>query len=90
MNGLRDLFLKNIYIYIDRTAISLENRNRLMIQKIPPSIFEASYPGWFLNEEELLAKFKGKYELLFAFVDKDDVVNEVPSVYKGYLLKKIS
>lgn len=83
-----DYFLKKKYKYIivDRTAFSLEKRNRLTLQKVPPIIYKASYPAWFLNEKEFLDKFSD-YDKLLDFVNTIDVVKEVPSVYKGFLFK---
>ena len=76
------------YIIIDRTAFSLEGRNRLTLQVVPKEIYEASYPAWFLNEAEFLAKFQDKYDILLDFQNNIDVVNEIPSVYKGFLFKR--
>lgn len=77
------------YILIDRMAISTENRNRLTLQIAPKEIYEASYPAWFLNETELLEKFKNDYEILLNFESNIDVVSEIPSVYKGYLFRHL-
>jgi len=76
------------YIIFDRTAFSLENKNRLTLQKVPPEIYEASYPAWFLDEKEFLSKFDGKYNIILDFENNIDVVREIPSIYKGYLFKK--
>lgn len=75
------------YIIFDRTAFSLENRNRLTIQVVPKYIYDASYPAWFLNEKEFLGKFVN-YDILLNFENTIDVVHEIPSVYKGYLFKR--
>lgn len=57
------------YIIIDRTAfIQQTNLNdkseRLTIQYVPKTIYEASYPTWFFNEEKFTEKFTEKYELI--------------------------
>ena len=70
-------------------AISTENRNRLTLQIAPKEIYEASYPAWFLNETELLEKFKNDYEILLNFESNIDIVSEIPSVYKGYLFRHL-
>lgn len=76
------------YILIDRTAFSTEQRNRLTLQIVPKEIYEASYPAWFLNEFEFLSKFKEKYDTILDFENNIDIVNEIPSIYKGYLFKR--
>lgn len=77
------------YIIIDRTWFSKEHKNRLTIQKVPSKIYEAEYPCWFLNEEELLAKFKDSYDLIFDFKDSvDNVIKDIPSYNKGMFFRK--
>lgn len=76
------------YILIDRTAFSTEQRNRLTLQIVPKEIYEASYPAWFLSEFEFLSKFKEKYDIMLDFENNIDIVNEIPSIYKGYLFKR--
>lgn len=76
------------YIIIDRTGFSTEQRNRLTLQIVPKEIYEASYPAWFLNESEVLAKFKEKYDILLDFENNIDIVKEIPSIYKGFLFKR--
>ena len=84
-----DKFIKKEYKYIliDRTAFSTEGRNRLTLQKVPPLIYEAEYPAWFLDEKELLSKFESDYEILLDFDVTIDLVPEIPSKYKGFLFK---
>ncbi len=77
------------YIIIDRTAISLENRDRLTLQVVPPEIYEAKYPAWFLDEKKLLSYFDSKYRLISDFDVTFDKVVEIPSYFKGYFFKKI-
>lgn len=77
------------YIIIDRTAFSLENRDRLTLQVVPPSIYDAKYPAWFLDEKKFLSAFAGKYDLVTDFDVTIDRVDEIPSIYKGYFFKKV-
>ncbi|EOR93978.1 hypothetical protein ADIARSV_2812 [Arcticibacter svalbardensis MN12-7] len=51
------------YIIIDRTAFVDEPSDRLTIQKVWPSVYEASYPSWFFNQKGFLHHFKQKYTL---------------------------
>jgi putative methyltransferase (TIGR04325 family) len=66
-------FLENMvecsfeHIIIDRTSFLEEERDRLAIQKVPPEIYPASYPAWFLNLDKFLDIFREKYELIAQF-----------------------
>ncbi len=77
------------YIIVDRTAFSLEHKNRLTLQSVPPEIYDAKYPAWFLDEEKFLSLFNEKYELIMDFEDGIDKAEEIPSIYKGYFFKKV-
>lgn len=56
------------YIIVDRTPILLsESRDRLTVQKIPPHIYEASYPAWIFNRERFLSSFRNNYSLVAGF-----------------------
>ncbi len=55
-------------IIVDRTPVLLSgNSDRLTIQKVPPYIYEASYPAWFFNWENFLKPFGDKYQILAEF-----------------------
>jgi putative methyltransferase (TIGR04325 family) len=73
------------YIIFDRTAFVLEGGDLLTVQKVPPEIYLASYPAWFLNQNKFLDIFLKKYDLIFEF-DSFDKVN-IPSQFKGFFLK---
>jgi putative methyltransferase (TIGR04325 family) len=76
------------YLVFDRTAFSLERRDRLTLQKVPPEIYEASYPAWFLDEQKFLSVVSQEYNVLAEFSDPIDRIDEVPSKFKGFLFKK--
>lgn len=50
-------------ILLDRTYF-LDGPRRLTVQKVPPSIYKASYPCWFFNEQEFTSWFEPEYELI--------------------------
>jgi putative methyltransferase (TIGR04325 family) len=51
---LRDLLLLKIPSFIvDRTCFLCRPGERLTVQVVPESIYPASYPAWFLDEEKL-------------------------------------
>jgi len=56
------------WIVIDRTPFLLnDEKDRLTVQKVPPSIYDASYPAWFFNRKSFLQFFDGKYDLICEF-----------------------
>jgi putative methyltransferase (TIGR04325 family) len=73
------------YIIFDRTAFVDKGSDLLTVQKVPPEIYFASYPAWFLNQDKFLDVFLKKYDLIFEF-DSFDRVN-IPSRFKGFFLK---
>ena len=54
------------YIIFDRTSFIDNGNDRLTIQRVNPSIYEASYPSWFFNKEKVLAHFDN-YTLIAEF-----------------------
>lgn len=42
------------YILLDRTPFIAGAKDRLTVQHVPPSIYSASYPGWFLSRQHFL------------------------------------
>ncbi|WDE95967.1 methyltransferase, TIGR04325 family [Lentisphaera profundi] len=82
------------YIIIDRTPILVneETPSRLAKQKVPASIYKASYPAWFFQESELLNIVEHDYEVLAKFAALGGEVNLAEPVakaeYVGYLLKR--
>ncbi len=82
------------YIIIDRTAFIESKKDRLTVQEVHEPIYEASYPAWFFNEQNFLAKFEGKYEVINEFESFADGIaysEDNKKMYrKGFLLKKIS
>ncbi len=73
------------FIIIDRTAFIDEPRDRLTVQRVPASIYSASYPAWFFSRAGFLAHFSELYELVAEY--DDQVMVNVPSTYRGFLFK---
>lgn len=51
-------------ILIDRTAFVEGDQDRITIQKVPASIYKASYPAWFFNEILFKTSFEKTYQLV--------------------------
>lgn len=51
-------------VIVDRTAFVLNRTtDRLTVQTVPPCIYSASYPAWFLSKNKFLEVFAKDYEL---------------------------
>src|SRR3990172_934262 len=74
------------FILIDRTPFLEKGGDRITVQKVPPEIYPASYPCWFLSHEKFLDAMNVHYSLLAEFegFDKTDVKD---SVFKGFIFK---
>lgn len=79
------------YIIIDRTAFIDGTKERITKQIVPESIYKASYPAWFFNEEKLVNIFSKQYDLLNSFDSVFDPVEHLEDgtrVYrKGFYFK---
>jgi putative methyltransferase (TIGR04325 family) len=45
------------FILFDRTPLLDKGGDRITVQKVPPAIYEASYPAWFFNRGKFLDFF---------------------------------
>jgi putative methyltransferase (TIGR04325 family) len=81
------------YVLFDRTAFIGQEEDRLTLQYVPPTIYEAVYPAWFLNKENIL-KACGDYNYTVkfdfpSFVDNPLKVEDGITVnWEGMLLEK--
>jgi putative methyltransferase (TIGR04325 family) len=78
------------YIIIDRTFF-LENESNdiLTIQKVPPEIYEASYPAWFLSLNKFLLNIKNNYNIMLKWnsLDQHNLENH-KTIGLGFFLSK--
>jgi putative methyltransferase (TIGR04325 family) len=74
------------FLLIDRTPLISADADRLTVQKVPPRIYEASYPAWFLSRSKLLRTVSPKYELKEEYSCEDRA--NIPSEYKGLIFKR--
>ncbi len=87
---LIDDILKNDfdYILIDRTAFSKINE-KITLQIVPPTIYEASYPCWFFEEDEFKNYFINNNYILIEDFNSLDSENEWYR-FKGMILERKS
>jgi len=66
-------------------------QNRLTLQKVPPSIYDASYPCWIICQNLLLNFFAKQYNLKYQFNALGGVIKIKPdheiAAFKGFLFE---
>ena len=85
---LLDFILKNDFeaILIDRTPFSKTNE-KIKLQVVPPSIYEASYPCWFFDELKFITYFESNnYNVVESFMTEPVESNE--NFFKGFIIQK--
>lgn len=75
------------FLLIDRTAFIEDAEDRLTIQKVPDSIYRASYPAWFFSRKKFDAAIAGAGYRLIAEFPCDDVAGI--GNYKGIFLERV-
>jgi len=87
---LKEIRSKNIpYLIIDRTPVFKTKLDRITIQKVPKSIYEANYPCWILNETKLITYICNLgYEMIYDGT-YDENIYLSDAYYKGYFFKLI-
>ncbi|MBA3047758.1 methyltransferase, TIGR04325 family [Patescibacteria group bacterium] len=79
------------YIIFDRTTF-IKNDDRITIQKVPPKIYDASYPCWLFNQAKFLKILKRNYKLIAEFdahIGTKILLKDTTATYKGFCFKKI-
>ena len=82
------------FIIFDRTSFTLKNKDILTIQKVPPEVYNASYPAWFFNKRKFFDLFKEKYELIAEFdalagqIEIRDKNTKILAQDKGFIFKR--
>ena len=75
-------------LIIDRMPFIDGGTDRLTIQKVPPQIYDASYPSWFFSYTKFTAYIQQAYSLVAEY-DCADRAN-IKSSYKGLILKSLT
>lgn len=60
------------FILVDRTGFTHDDRDRITMQQVPPSIYPASYPCRFFSRTRLLAQLAPDYGLVATFPALDE------------------
>lgn len=74
------------FVFIERTAYIEGNQDRLTVQRVPRSIYAASYPSWFFSQPKFL-EFMSKrgYKMILDY-ENDEKVN-IMATYKGFIFR---
>jgi len=77
------------FIIIDRT-IFFDDEDRITVQRVPPSIYDASYPCRVFNRQKFLRYFSEGYDLIYDFeaLGGNVFVESTAARYEGYLFQK--
>ncbi len=75
------------HVLIDRTGFVPGGADRLTVQRVPPSIYDASYPCWFFAREKLLAPFAADYRVVAEWPSFDAV--DIAAEFRGLLLERV-
>jgi putative methyltransferase (TIGR04325 family) len=86
---LQDLMKTGIpYLMVDNTFFNYEERDRICVQKVPPEIYEASYPCWFLNYNSVKQKINENYSIISEHKNDSVIYLDGRKIqYKGFLAK---
>lgn len=74
------------YLLFDRTSFTMNDNDRLTIQRVPPWIYPASYPCWFFGRSKFLDILDSHYEKVIEFRALDQA--NIPSDFRGFLFKR--
>jgi len=72
------------YIIIDRTPFWDGSTDRLCVQKVPPSIYTASYPCWIFSSKRFRENLQDA-KIIAEFTSPDRLEAPVPCTWKGMI-----
>jgi putative methyltransferase (TIGR04325 family) len=76
------------FIIISEMPFNYENRDRLTIQKVPDTIYKASYPCWLLNKQKILELLSTRYQLINSSLSKhSNNLSNKRIQYENFLFK---
>ena len=76
------------HLIIDNTPFNYEPRDRITIQKVPPEIYRASYPCWFLDYKKVVQTINESYTIISEHENASSIYLDGRKInYKGFLAK---
>jgi putative methyltransferase (TIGR04325 family) len=78
------------FIFFDRTPFLERGPDRITVQRVPPAIYEASYPAWFFDQGKFVEFFSRDYELIAEFEALAGTIwlGKDRATDKGYIFRK--
>ena len=79
------------YLIFDRTSFIEAMDHKILVQKVSPLIYDASYPLWAFNYHKFTKLFAKKYDVIISFdsyCHTDIFIDNFRLYWKGILLKK--
>lgn len=70
------------YVILDRTTVATGASEKVLVQRVPSSIYRASYPVWILSRDRLLERLTAKLDVIAEFDGLDD-----PFYHDGRLIR---
>jgi putative methyltransferase (TIGR04325 family) len=85
---LKNLAGKDIpYIIVENTYFNTKPANRLTVQKVPPVYYDASYPAWFLNYDDVIMTLHEKYDMVAEYTNDQFLYLKGEKImYKGFIM----
>ena len=71
------------HVIIDRTPFWEGPSDKLCVQKVPPSIYPASYPSWVFSKRRFLGYFRDEWQIVAEFDSLDRLRSPVPTTWRG-------
>ena len=80
---------KNIpYIIVENTYFNDEPGDRLTVQKVPPIYYDASYPAWFLDYQDVKNAFQSHYFITTEYINEQALYFYGRRIsYQGFVAK---
>lgn len=74
------------FVLIDRTPFIARGPERLTVQRVPSSIYPASYPCWFFDRRKFYNALEPYYQVIEIFGSLDTA--NIPSFFEGCILRR--
>ncbi len=83
LRKVRDSSIK--FVFVDRTSFHNGEQDRIIIQKVPGYIFQASFPCWIFSENKFLSFFKR--DIIFESFESFKEKLNFNVMFKGYIIQ---
>lgn len=78
------------WVIFDRTAFIDAPKSRIVVQTVPASIYNASYPARLFNRLDLLSRFQGRFDIITNFGSYCDPIEYIDGIrvrHEGFVLR---